>query len=266
MTEQNSPENPAFTVEAVLTGVQPKFGKAESYGQPKPNVLVLTAEINLPAPTPPNSFQKWADEYGYRRAEEAGGPLRRQLTDELQKWYAKAAKEAEKLPKLRKPRHYFEAITAIDDPNVINHCKVCAIAEPDGETCIDGDATLAAQLKDLQAETDRMREEANGKLLQGYNEYVDRATAKMNRAFAASLGTGLFVAMMGQQIVLTFQPSNDVFQPMLAGVRAAQASIPTSTITIGGPWPREEMIALPGGSEAARQQATESDDEEDEDE
>lgn len=61
---------------------------------------------------------------------------------------------------------------------------------------------------------------------QAYDKYVAKATNKLNSAMTATLSTGLFVALLGQNVTLTLQPSSELFQPMLDGVYEAQRSIP----------------------------------------
>ena len=212
-----------FTVEGTLTGVQPKAGgKADAYN-PKPNSVILTIEVEMPRPDPPKSFDDWLQAWSSGR-DPGGRSLKENLQRDLDTFAATLRKEANKLGSAgKKPKHWFATQAG---PGEAVTCKHCNLAAPDGEVCLDGDHEREVKWQAAQPAVDPKRHELNGQLMQAYQVYFDEKRTKLNGAFAAALGTGLFVVMLNQKLQLTMNPSSEIFQPMLLATEQVQAAIP----------------------------------------
>lgn len=208
---------------------------------PKTNKLRLVIEVPIPRPTPPTDFDTWrdrGDEDRYQR-ERPLEDLRRKLEKELA--------EEPKPVKPPKGAHWFRPAVEADVGTVValkaiaagradlalgactGHPK-CGRTEPDGVKCHEAPAFSFEERKArAQARLNQASAAGQVKLLADYNAYVVKATADTRTALAASLGSGLFFALLNQEVQVTFEPSNRVFQPLLDVARSLPQQVQLET-------------------------------------
>lgn len=252
-----------LTVEGILKAVTPKHAEGTEWvggrNVPKGNTLDLLISVKVPSPKPPASYDKWLREEGRdwdneRKIQEKQRQLQKQLDAGA--------------PAVKPPRggHFFKAQPAEGateehpEGSCIGH-KKCGNLVPDGVKChAMPEAPSKDDLKEqLQTELNAFIAEIDVGRRAKYDQYVEACNTQTQKAMLASLGSGMFFALMGQEVKVDFAPSDRVFQPMLDAAKTlpGMLSLPESA----APEPSApEVVELTMGSNAA----PEDDDEDDE--
>lgn len=188
----------ALVVEAVLKGISPKKGNT-GYSSSS-NTLELTLEVKLPMPSPPLPRDQWQhpDKWNHQTT-------LRQLKEKLEKGLGKP----ERLPK---GQHYWEP----GDASTEAICKTCGNAKPGTiDACVDPVLVQESRLGKAQLELRKEEAAIEVRVETDYQAYVEKQNLQVRQSFQANVGAGLFMALLGQEVVVHFFPSSRVFQPLL---------------------------------------------------
>lgn len=252
-----------LAVTGVLKSVTPKHAEGTTYNyqtqqnESKGNTLDLLISVKVPSPKPPLSYPAWvrAGDGLPWNVNEAIKDAERELT-KLEREDAVAEKPA-KPP--AKGAHWFSPLAEVTDESpanmVVGQCAghpKCGRTEPDGAKCwavpdleaLRDRARLA--LTDATAARDGLRQEK-------YTKYHAACIEQTQTAMLAAMGSGMFFALLGQEVKVDFRPSDRIFQPMLeiAQTMPGQVALPTM-----------EMLN-PGGLVATAEDEDDEDDEDD---
>ena len=213
-----------LSVVGILKAVTPKHQEGDRWvgGQnvPKGNTLDLLISVNVPAPKPARDYDDWRrnvhQDYNSTREMQS-------LVDRLNKDLATIAEDPYKA-KPPKGGHWFKAATSEDVEaqkeggtlaigQCIGHPK-CGKTEPDAKKCFR--LQTSEELTEIaQNAVNELAQTQHDKRIAAYQEYFTKCNEQTKLAMLASMGTGMFFALMGQELKVDFAPSDRIFQPML---------------------------------------------------
>lgn len=231
------PKTVPISVTGILKTVAPKHESGYDYvggrNVPKGNTLDLLISVKVPSPRPPMDYAKWvrAGDGLPWNVNEAIRDAERDLT-KLEREDAVAETPA-KAP--ARGAHWFAPLTEVTDDSpanmVVGQCAgspKCGRTEPDGVKCYP-----VPDLETLRASTKQRLDDAiaarEGLRQEKYGKYFDDCVAQTRAAMLASMGSGMFFALLGQEVKVDFRPSDRIFQPMLeiAQNMPGQVTLPT---------------------------------------
>jgi len=259
----------SLTVEGVLKAVTPKHQEGDQWvggrNVPKGNTLDLLISVRIPAPKPPKAYDRWKNDEG------RDWDVDRKITakqNELQKQLDAAAAGTAKDPKPPRGGHWFkpqpeESATEEKPAGVCTGHPKCGNLAFDGVKCHELPAAPSTdELKaQLQAELAAFIAGFDVERAAKYNRYVAECNEQTQKAMLASLGSGMFFALLGQEVKVDFAPSDRVFQPMLEAAKSLPGMMVLADVA-APPVDVTEAPSLTMGSNAS----ADDDDEDDEDE